>query len=352
MALGSGLVVLFASTALADAIQVNGIWMPDCRVQSSDGVELRYVDVRGVDRRRLLSEVQGVKLEAYPDYHDAVALVAKGQDRLAQRLLEDVLSKAQGRNEWLAADAAQRLVALYDRGGNGAKAARVYLDAAARRPAMGFLNTPPLGSVAALSPADREALRPRIERALRSAGADAAGPIGRLQHAALTGVAPQSKVKEPAASAPVPFVASSRQPAGPAYADAMVRLPLRLGRSEVADLLVAGQPDAALSKADAALRLRASDEMLFLRGLARLHSAQRSGNVSVYKDAALDFLRVVVVFPHGAYVGPSLVEAAAIHQKFSRPQAVTRLLEEAGVHLDPAKNPRYDKFRRELIAAG
>ena len=346
-------VLLLSVPASADAVRINQIWQPGCRVLGSDGVELRYVDPQGRDRRRSLAHIQGVRLDAYPDYYDGVALVEQGQDQLALRLLRSTLQAAQGREEWLAADAAQRLAALYDRAGDGAAAAQVYLDAAARKPAAAFLNTPPRGSVAGMAQAQRLALRPRIERIYR----DSADPAARrslelLRQTVLTGSAParaQAEVR-PGAGTPL-AIAAPRSPEGPAYgASAVVLLPQRLPRSAAADLLVAGQADAAAAAAQAAMNTRVSDEALFLRGAARLASAQRSSNAAGHKDAALDFLRVVTLFPHSGYAGPALVEAARAMRALNEPAAAAALLEEARPRLDPQEAPRYHSLRAQMAA--
>lgn len=339
--------------ASADAVRINGIWQPGCRVLGSDGVELRYVDPQGRDRRRPLAEVQGVRLDAYPDYHDGVALVERGQDLLAARLLRSAMEAARGRDEWLTADAAERLAALHDRAGDGVAAATVYLDAAARRPAPAFLDTPPLRSVAALPDAERTALRPRIERVLRdTADASATESLTLLKRAALTGAAPQVVAPEVRPRTGLPLaIAVPRTPDGPAYpADAAVLLPQRLPRSAAADLLVADQPAAAVAAADAALNDRVGDEALFLRGVARLRSAERASSVDGFKDAGLDFLRVVTLFPQSGYAGPALVEAARAMRALDEPAAAAALLEEARPRLDPEDAPRYHSLRARMAA--
>lgn len=342
-----------SATARADAVRINGIWQPGCRVLGSDGVELRYVDPQGRDRRRGLDQIQGVRLDAYPDYHDGVALVGQGQDLLAARLLRSALEAARGRDEWLAADAAERLAALHDRAGDGSAAAAVYLDAAARGPAPAFLDTPPLRSVAALPEAARAALRPRIERVLRDTdNPSAAESLTLLKRAALTGAAPGAVVPEARPRTGLPLaIAVPRTPDGPAYpADAAVLLPRRLPRSPAADLLVAGQPDAATAAADATLNARVGDEALFLRGVARLRSAERASSVAGYKDAGLDFLRVVTFFPQSGYAGPALVEAARAMRALNEPAAAAALLEEARPRLDPEDAPRYHGLRARMAA--
>lgn len=346
-------VLLPSQPVWADAVRINEIWQPGSRVLDCDGVELRYVDPQGRDRRRALAHIQGIQLDAYPNYYDGVALVAQGQDQLALRLLRSTLDAAQGREEWLAADVAQRLAALYDRAGDGAAAAQVYLDAAARKPAPAFLSTPPLGSVANLAQRQRLALRPRIERLYR----DSADPAARrflevLRQTVLTGSAPapaQGAVR-PGAGVPL-AIAAPRSPDGPAYpVNSAVLLPQRLPRSAAADLLVAGQPDAAAAAAQAAMNTRVSDEALFLRGVARFDSARRSSHVAGYKDAALDFLRVVTLFPHSGYAGPALVEAARAMRALDEPAAAAALLEEARPRLDPQDAPRYHSLRAQWAA--
>ena len=352
-ALALAVAAAFVGPARADAVRVNGIWQPGCRVVGSDGVVLRYVDPQGRDRRRPLTEVQGVRLDAYPDYHDGVDLVQQGQDLLALRPLKAALAAAQGREEWLAADVAERLAALHDRAGDGAAAASVYLSSAARNPAAAFLDTPPLTSVAALPEALRTALRPRLARVLRDTSDPAAAvSLELLEQSVVTGNAPETPADADAPRQRLPLaIAVPRTPDGPAYpADAAVLLPQRLPRSPAADLLMAGEPDAAAAAADAALVARLSDEALFLRGVARLQSAQRSSSVAGHKDAALDFLRVVTLFPKSAYAGPALVEAARALLALREPEAAAALLEEARPRLNPQDAPRYHSLRNRMTA--
>jgi hypothetical protein len=75
----------------------------------------------------------------------------------------------------------------------------------------------------------------------------------------------------------------------------------------------------------------------------------------MYKDAGLSFMRVAIYFRNSPYVGPSLMEAGAVHLKIKRADLAKPLLEQAEGVIDPDDKPmkaRFEKLKADLNSSG
>ncbi len=366
-------VVLIAAAvgrpAVGDQVRVNGIWIPQVEIVGVAEGRLHYIDPLGRDVRRPLDEIGGMRVDAFPDYARAMDLIAAGKDHAALPLLTEVRKSARGRVEWLANDAGMRLMAVLDRQGKGADAVSVFLELVGREADPVYLGSPPLASVAAMSAAQRKRLSEPLERAAARASGETRLQLNRLLATAATGSSPTpaptpgsapgstpgSASAPGIAPAPAPgsagalTPASSVAPTGSYPETAAVLLPDKLNRSEVGDLVASGRFAEAIERADGLLRQRAQPDLIYLKAMARLALAERSPRAEAYKDAALDFMRVVIYFPGSHYAAPALLETAYIHQALGLADDAARLYEEAGRVLDPEHDARYHQRYLRLI---
>ncbi|MEO1236358.1 MAG: hypothetical protein AAFX76_06165, partial [Planctomycetota bacterium] len=183
------LLCVVALPARADQVRVNNIWVPDVRVISVRDGEVHYVTAVGRDVRRPRAEVEGIRLDAIPEYARGVELVGEGHDAAAVPMLVQARRTARSRNlDWVGHEAGMQLAAALDRLNMGADAAEAYLELMERRAGPEYLVDPPRASVAALPADQRQRLRRRVERSLGRLPEAAQPHVGRFV-AALSGSA-------------------------------------------------------------------------------------------------------------------------------------------------------------------
>lgn len=134
-------------------------------------------------------------------------------------------------------------------------------------------------------------------------------------------------------------------------ADGAVMLPAKLEKSALADLVVAGEFDRAIVEADRLMKGRATGELLYLRAMARLGSAEASRDVGAYKEAGLDFMRVVVYFPSSAQAGPAMVEVGYVHTRLGLGDKAQEIYADAEQVIKVEDHPRY-VARLKKLAGG
>lgn len=120
-----------------------------------------------------------------------------------------------------------------------------------------------------------------------------------------------------------------------------VLLPLKLEKSAVGDLVFAGEFERAIAEADRQMKGRVTGELMYLRAMAFLGKADRSGAAADYKDAGLDFMRVVVYFSSSSYASPSLLEVGYVHDRLGLDAKSQELYAQAKQVLKVEDHPRY-----------
>lgn len=123
--------------------------------------------------------------------------------------------------------------------------------------------------------------------------------------------------------------------------DGAVMLTIKLEKSRVGDLVFAGEFDRAIEEADRQMEGRVTGEWLYLRAMAKLGKAEQSRAERDYKDAGLDFMRVVVYFPSSPYASPSLVEVGYVHDRLGLTTKADELYAQARAVLKAEQHPRY-----------
>lgn len=138
------------------------------------------------------------------------------------------------------------------------------------------------------------------------------------------------------------LIASTPALAAGAYGeDGAVMLTVKLEKSSVGDLVFAGEFDRAIAEADRQMKGRVTGELLYLRAMAKLGKAEQSRADRDYKDAGLDFMRVVVYFPSSPYASPSLVEVGYVHDRLGLQTKANELYAQARGTLKAEDHPRY-----------
>ena len=333
---------LLTVTSHADQVKVNGIWQPGVDIVSVEDGKISYVTAAGVDVQLPLDQVEGLRLDKYPDYAKAVDLLNEDKPAEAVPLLTSVRRAARGSDAWVANDAGMKLAAAEDRAGNAKAAVEAWVELInAKAPAV-YLAAPPLTSVAALPAAERTALEPVVERALREADREARPRVQVLMDTVRSGEAAAPPATDGATPGlgGEPSTAGIGATAGPYPDNPDNPLPERVGRSDLADLVASGQNQQAVEMATGMMMSLPRAETIFLRAKARLALAEESDDAAMYKDAALDFMRVVIYFPE-PYGGPSLLETAYIHERLGLDEKAAELYEAAGRALDAEAEPRY-----------
>ncbi len=128
-------------------------------------------------------------------------------------------------------------------------------------------------------------------------------------------------------------------------------LPAKLEKSAVGDLVFAGQFDQAIAEADRQMKARATAELMYLRAMARLGKAERSRAADEFKDAGLDFMRVIVYFPSSAYASPALLEVAFVHDRLGLKAKADELYAQARQALKVEDHPRYVARCKQLTGS-
>ncbi|MEL7087428.1 MAG: hypothetical protein AAGL98_03140, partial [Planctomycetota bacterium] len=300
----------------ADQIRVNGIWVPGVDILRVADGQMVYVTQAGQDVRRPYAQITGLRLDDYPKVQEAFELLEKREDQLAIRVFTSVRREVRPRDAWVGFEALRQIAAAHDRLGNGLEAATAYAELIEQGGGVTFTATPPVRSVAQLDDNNKLKVRQRLARTAGQTDAPTRPYLEALLAAAQPGVTvpaggPGGPINGPA----MPRANISGGVVGSYPADGAVLLPEKLSRGELADLVYQGEFAPAIALAQEMAQSRMTSELVYLRAMARLGTAEASRRPGDYKDAGLDFMRVVVYYPQSPYAGPAWLEAAYVHDR-------------------------------------
>ena len=345
----------------ADEVKLGGLWIPNVNISGIERGNIVYTAVGGRRVPRPLSQLGGVRLEAYPQLEAAQVAAEAGDRAAAIRSYTEVLSAA--REDWLTQWVRSQLVALYDAEGQPVEATQQYAALIAEEADAALLAQPPLASVqgaeagarrrAAQIIRDVAAAAPEGAREQVQSLVDAAGPVD--DPAAATGggggeigTGLANTGLENTGASPVELPPT---PTGPSA----IPLPRTAGTGTVANLLRQGQFQQALDRVDTELQTRAEEgQKFYFRGLAQQGLADAAGGdeaQSLYKDAGLSFMRSVANDPRSSSASFALIEAGNVHLKIGRPDKAAEVLQrvsDAG-NVDPEVEPVYAQRLNELL---
>ena len=337
--------LLMTPPALADAVKVAGFWVENVQIRSVDNGTLLFISPTGQPISQPLltgdgrQNVEAIRVATVPEIEQA----QNAEDVEAKiAALRAALKKAD--RPWLRQYVQRELVAALAASTNPLEAVRVYVDAVTGTgadegggAAMAFSPEPPVLAVAAATDAAkgtiRDLLTPALEKAPEAARAD--------MRALLSAAAAGGQGAEPA-----PGQASGAVTAGAGLAAGQpaVVLPAFIQDNDpIGNLLRQGRFDEALEASDGAIRSSEGSlsTKLYLRGMAQLARADRTGEQEDYLNAGLSFMRVVIHFPRSQVVGPAMVEAGYVHQKIGRPDQAGELFDGAEGELDAETDAAY-----------
>lgn len=137
--------------------------------------------------------------------------------------------------------------------------------------------------------------------------------------------------------------------ATPAASPSAITLPTKITPGPIVELLRQGKFNEALTQLDQQLKKPGNlARNLYLKGMAQLELADKTGKRVAYLDAGLSFMRVVTYFPDSAFFGPALVETGYVHHKIGRDDLARSLYDRAQPLIDPKTDPAYNQRLNKL----
>lgn len=359
MCLGLGL----ASTATADEIQTNNLWIPNATIQNITGGEIIYITNLGSEVSIPMTRVQAIKVPAYPDLWEAQQAIDAKKDSEALPLLLKLQGLA--RQDWLKNHAAWMAVHVMDRLGRTTQAVEGYLALAREKPDDFYMQRPPLSSLAAASDVQKKDLAQRLKQAAGDFdGVTRAAILEMIKRLAVAAdpAAPGQPGQTPDKPADGATPASPVTP-GTGIVDANDKVTNTTGvvfstylvaadRDPVSPLLLQGKWQEAVDKCNELLAGRETrmSMRLYQLGIAQLQLAEKTGREDDYKDAGLSLSRSVIYFPSSSIAGPGLVELGYIHTKIGRTDLALKLWDKARLQVDETQDPDVFSRLEKLIA--
>ncbi len=347
------LALTFSCVVWADEIKLGGFWIGDVSIQGIEDGQVLYFNRVGTEFTRPIERVEGLKLSAYPQLSQAYDAMDEGDDRTAQQALEQVRGKAIA--PWLRHWVSRVLIEVYDRLNMPHEAVDIFLGLAGEEVPELYLSHPPTQSLAQADSDVQHMLGQRISAAMESL---AGQPQSVMLRQLLESIAPDNADQNNRQQA-TGQLRSEGNPAatddpGASHEQTMVldtplaNMSLTLAKSldigdTVTALLVQGEFEHALERIDQILKKnsRHLPMRLYQRGIAQLYLAQANMDDKQYYDAGLSFMSVWAYFPQSDYAGPSLVEAAVVHNKIGQRDTAKKLYERASFVIDVQEDPRY-----------
>lgn len=338
------LLAMAPHAATGDAVRLSGFWIDQVVIQTIEDGKLAYTTAAGVQVTKPLAEIEGLRLTAYPEIEQAQTAIEAADPAAAPPLLRDAMRRS--RQEW-ATRYMQRLLAEALIAAGDPEAAVVIADLVRVDADPYFTPPPPTDLVASAS----EPAKARVREAIASLAA----PPPRHAETVEALLAAAGPASDPAAAP-----ATQPRPARSAPT-ALQGSPVLLPRwaedgDPTVQMLRRGEFREAIAMADRQMATNDPNASyarpLYYKGLAQLALADRSADPALYKDAGLNFMRVVTFYdPKLAAVPPAMIEAAYVHQKIGRPDIAQRLLENARALLDEEADPPYHQRLMTLLAS-
>lgn len=338
-------VLLGAVPGAADQIRVNGIWVPGVDILRVTDGQMVYVTSAGQDVRRPYGEITGLHLDDYPKIKEAFELIEKREDQLAIRVFAAARRDVRAKDAWVGFEVLRQIAAAEDRLGDGLAAATAYAELIEQGGDVTFATSPPVRSVSQLEDNDKLKVRQRLARTAGWADAQTKPYLESLLAAAQPGATGPADTGPGTTGRPPVFPGGGANlpgAVGSYPANGAVVLPANLSRGELADLVFKGEFAPAIALAQEMMLSRMTSELLYLRAMARLGIAEQSRKAADYKDAGLDFMRVLVYYPQSPYAGPSLLEVAYVHDRLGLDEKADALYEQAGRVMSAENHPRYN----------
>lgn len=323
------------ATLGGDSVRLDGFWIDNVSIDSMGDGLVVYTTATGAEQTRPLSAVQGIRLALYPELSEAWQAIQAGDDADAARALEVVIAKA--RRPWVKHYVNWQRSGALARAGRPVAAVEAYLELIRAGAEAHFLAEPPVDAVAGAANGDKQRIAAVVGKTMLGQPAASRAHLQQILDA--------TKVIEP------------DPPQAPAEGEvgSAVLLPQAIRPTPLVELLRKGRFNEALEAINGELETPGGlSQKLYLKGVAQLALAERSGDLNLYKDAGISFMRVVIYFSHpkSVYASPSLLEVAYVHEKIGRPDLAEKLYERARILINEEDAPAYHRRMMQLIGAG
>jgi len=343
-----------AAPADADAVKLSGFWIENVRLEKIEDGKVIYVGQAGSLIEADLGSLEGMKLEAYPKLGQGLEAAGAGDFDKAIETLRQVHRDAD--EPWLKRFLTWKLYDLYNQKGDGPNAVSRYLDLVAAKAHAAYLKDPPINAAAAVPADQAEALVERIE----TVAGGTADPVVKQHLETLIELIQVPTTPDAAPS-------EGGEPTDPGAADdgrptvvagGGIILPANPPQSPTVALLEQGQLSKALASAQREVRVVGGmSEKLFYKGLieraiADAADPDAADRETLYKDAGLSFMRVVIHYPKSRYAPLALLEAGYVHEQLGEAEQARSLYAEAANAVTPEDYPNYHARLLELTGAG
>lgn len=344
----------------ADSLKIAGSWLDNVTIQSVKEGQLLYTSATGADVEKSLGEIEGIKMTGQADLEAAQKAADAGDAKGAAASYQKALTAA--RHTWLKRWIYGQLIAVNEKGNQPADAVDAYLALAKDDKAEAFFFArPPVKSLAAATAEQKAEIRKRLTEAKADVtGKEAAAGLAKM----LDALGSEAAAAPATPTAPGTGAGATPAPAAPAAAApaSVIPLPKALPENDpIAQLLRAGKFQEALTEVNKKLeeplpagQVPQTSRDLYERGVAQFNLAEKAdgeAQKSLYMDAGLSFMRVVIHFPRNTtWVVPSLIEAGAVHDKIGRRDIAMGLWDRAKNIMNPDDDPELTARLEKLIA--
>ena len=342
-----------ACCVAGDQIKIADNWYDNVTIVSVQEGKMVYVLQTGKQIKHKLDRVMGIKMGAYPQLAGAQDAMDRNDLKTAARHFASVRRKV--KEKWLINWIDYRRMQLGDRLSDPVAALSALMQLARNDGDAFYLKDLPMTAISKANLATVRDLERRLALALRRTKQDSTAAE------AISSMRAQLRLVEQRRQTPN---------SGGATAAVAYKHPAKLARSAIAltralsltdpddpvtQHLRTGEFTAALKMVDRNLKTspQTMARRLYQRGMAKLAMADRSGDEDAYKNAGLDFMRVVIYYPKStSYVGACLLEAGYVHLKIARADIAATLFGHAGSYIgesEPELSARLETLKRELV---
>ena len=338
---------LSQGVALADSVKLGGQWIDNVSVQSIDAGQILYTVGAGGEVTKSISDLQGLKLSAYPDLGKAMLSLEAHKPAEAVAPLKSLIATA--RQPWVKQYTEATLLRAFDEAGSPLEAVNLYL----RMAGIGetavdksYLKAPPIKSVGGATAAQKKELRSRLnEAAPNLTGPAEAGVKAMLE------LVPEVKA-EATEAAPVPGGVTALGPSASAETSAVLMSKQVPADDQAVQFLRKGKFTDALKLLDDQLS-KPSNELslrMYLRGVALYEIAKQNNDRKTFLDAGLSFARVWCYFPRSSFASGANIGTAMVMIKVNDIKNAKKQLDKARVKVDAETEPELSQLMTQADA--
>ena len=347
--------VVAPATLVADDVRIGKYWHRQVTIEEVQQGTIVYTDSFGNEHIRELEHVQAIKIPTFEELGRAQDALDAGDAEAAVVHFTRVQKRVR-RPPWLKHWIQWQTMNALARSDRPARAVAAYLALDRIGADAFYLTRPPTAALGGGNEEQKRDVRQRLTDAMPALRPEArAAAQVMLRRIAPVKLAPSNPMAVAAEAEP-------DTPAEDTQQESAVALPKVIDEDDETTLLLrAGKFKEALRTAEELLSRKNVTRISmrwYQRGVAKVGLADRNTRPAVarrlYKDAGLDFMRVVVYFPAGVYRAPALVEAGYVHHMIGQPQKARQLYAQAvkGIRaIKPKLDPKIHQRLQQLLKA-